>query len=57
MIEPLLGRREVILFLQLFERRIVEGPHALVGAGRNAGQKRAARHQGGQGPERVKSIH
>ena len=36
---------------------ITVGANALVGAGRNASQEGAARRQGGQGPERVGSIH
>ena len=39
-IEPLLGRREVVLFPQLFRRRIVECPHSLVGKDKTrAGQQ------------------
>ena len=30
-IEPCLCRREIVLLLELLERRIVEGPHAFVG--------------------------
>jgi hypothetical protein len=30
-INPLLGGTEIILLFELFERQIIEGPHALLG--------------------------
>ena len=43
MLEPLRCRLELIFFLQLFERRKIEKPHAFIGVnGRNKAKREAA---------------
>ena len=45
MLEPLRRRLELILFLELLERRIVEEPHSFIGSGRNCGDKEHGRNK------------
>ena len=45
MLEPLRCRLELIFFLELLERRIVEQPHAFVGSGRNRGGKQHGKNK------------
>jgi hypothetical protein len=43
-IEPLLGRSEIVSFLEKFDRRVIKGPHTLIGetgrSQKSSGQQR-----------------
>jgi hypothetical protein len=54
-IQPLLRRREVVFLLELLDGRIVESPHALVGA-RNTGHQSAAKGNNVKPTERMSHL-
>src|SRR6266403_5100586 len=57
MFEPLGGWLELVFVLELFERRIVEKPHAFIGKAGCAGTKNCHTETGGEKAARKTSLH